>query len=132
MTSNEILSIPIHICVCVCGYTQSVGLLGREKSRSKGLYLHTEQHKHSKTHTDIHASSGIRTHDSSVSAGEGSSCLTSRGQYDRPKYFIFKLNRVLKLLSGLTFTVGHKRSCTSSVFTGLCSRNDSQYELERM
>jgi hypothetical protein len=26
--------------------TQSVGLLGREISRSQGLYLHTEQHKH--------------------------------------------------------------------------------------
>jgi hypothetical protein len=30
-------------------------------------------------HTDIHASSGIRTHDASVRAGEGGSCLRPRG-----------------------------------------------------
>jgi hypothetical protein len=42
-------------------YTQSVGLLGRGICPSQGLHLHTEY-----THTDIHASSGIRTHDSSV------------------------------------------------------------------
>jgi hypothetical protein len=40
--------------------TQSLGLLERGISPSKGRYLHT----------DIHASSGIRTHDPSVWAGE--------------------------------------------------------------
>jgi hypothetical protein len=48
-------------------YTQSVRLLGRRISPSHGRYLHTEQ-----THTDIHASIGIRTHDPSVRASEDS------------------------------------------------------------
>jgi hypothetical protein len=57
---------------------QSVGLLGWEISPSQGRYLHTEQHKHRINHTDIHASSGIRTHTPSVLAGEDSSCHRSR------------------------------------------------------
>jgi hypothetical protein len=41
-----------------------VGLLGRVISRSQGLYLHrTTQHR--RTRTNIHALSGIRTHDPS-------------------------------------------------------------------
>jgi hypothetical protein len=39
-----------------------VGLLGRGISPSQDRYLHTGQHKH----TEIHASSGIRTYDPSV------------------------------------------------------------------
>jgi hypothetical protein len=35
-------------------------------------------------HTDIHASSWIRTHDSSVQASENSSCLRPRGHCDGP------------------------------------------------
>jgi hypothetical protein len=57
-------------------YTQSVGLLGQGMSPSLGRYLHTEQHKHRiNTHTDIHASGGIRTHNPSVLVSEDSSCL---------------------------------------------------------
>jgi hypothetical protein len=58
-------------------YTRSVGLLGRGISPSQGLYLHTEQYKHriNAHNTDIHALSGIRTHDPSVRASEDSSCL---------------------------------------------------------
>jgi hypothetical protein len=42
-----------------------VGLLGRVISQSQGLYLHrTTQHR--KTRTNIHALSGIRTHDPST------------------------------------------------------------------
>jgi hypothetical protein len=45
-------------------FTQMVGLLGRVISPSQGLYLHrTTQHR--KTRTNIHALSGIRTHDPS-------------------------------------------------------------------
>jgi hypothetical protein len=59
-------------------YTHSVGLLGRAINPPQGLYLHTEQHKHSiHTHTYIHSLSGIRTHDTSVSADAESSCLTA-------------------------------------------------------
>jgi hypothetical protein len=54
-------------------FRQSVGLLGLVISPSQGRYLHTEQ-----THTNIHASSGIRTHDSSLRASEDGSCLRSR------------------------------------------------------
>jgi hypothetical protein len=49
---------------------QSVGLLRRGISPSQDRCLHTEE-----THTDIHALSGIRTHDTSVRASEDSSCL---------------------------------------------------------
>jgi hypothetical protein len=57
-------------------FTQSVGLLGRGISPSQGRYLHTGQH------TDIHALSGIRTHDPSVRASEDSSWLRPRGHSD--------------------------------------------------
>jgi hypothetical protein len=56
-------------------YTQSVGLFGRGISPSQGRNLHTKQHKHRINTQDIHASSGIRTHDLSVRAGEHSSCF---------------------------------------------------------
>jgi hypothetical protein len=46
-----------------------VRLLGRVISPSQGRYLHTTT-QIEETHTDIHASSGIRTHDPSVWAGE--------------------------------------------------------------
>jgi hypothetical protein len=41
----------------------------------QALYLHTEQHKHriNAHNTDIHALSGIQTHDLSVRASEDSS-----------------------------------------------------------
>jgi hypothetical protein len=50
-------------------YTQSVDLLGRGISPSQGPATYIQQ----QTHTDIHASSGIRTHDPSVRAGEDGS-----------------------------------------------------------
>jgi hypothetical protein len=50
-------------------FTQSVGLLGQVISPSQGRYLHTGQHKHRiNAGTDIHALSGIWTHDPSVRA----------------------------------------------------------------
>jgi hypothetical protein len=36
-----------------------------------------------KIHTDNHASSGIRKHDTSVQVGEDTSCLRPRGHCDR-------------------------------------------------
>jgi hypothetical protein len=45
-------------------FRHMVGLLGRVVSPSQGLYLHrTTQHR--KTRTNIHALSGIQTHDPS-------------------------------------------------------------------
>jgi hypothetical protein len=68
-------------------FTHMVGLLGRVISPSQGRYLHTGQHKHRiNGHTDIHALSGIRTHDPSVWASEDGSCLRPGGHCDRPKY----------------------------------------------
>jgi hypothetical protein len=68
--------------------TQTVGLLGRVISPSHGLYLNTGQHKHrinAYTHTpNIHALSGIRTHDDS-------SCLRPRGYCDRLHIIFFSL-----------------------------------------
>jgi hypothetical protein len=48
--------------------TQAAEPLGRGISPLQGLYLHTDQHKHriNAHNTDIHALSGIRTHDPSV------------------------------------------------------------------
>jgi hypothetical protein len=83
-------------------YTQSVGLLGRGISPSQGRYLHTEQHKHriNAHNTDIHASSGIQTHDSSIRASEDSLCLRPRGHYDRVTIFMIKwINRIPTLQS---------------------------------
>jgi hypothetical protein len=64
-------------------YTQTVGLLGRVIGRSQDLYLNTGQHKHrinARAHTpNIHALSGIRTHDHSVRASEHSSSATVTG-----------------------------------------------------
>jgi hypothetical protein len=77
---GRFISFLIHI--------QTVGLLGRGISPSQGCYLHTGQHKHKiNAHTNIHAFSGIRTHDPSLQAGEDCSCLRPRGHYDR-KYHI--------------------------------------------
>jgi hypothetical protein len=62
-------------------YTHSVELLGRGISHFQGLYLYTEQHKYriNAHNTDIHALSGIRTHDPSFRANEDSSWLRPRG-----------------------------------------------------
>jgi hypothetical protein len=68
-------------------FSQSVGLLGRVISPSQGRYLYTGQHKHrinAYIHTpNIHALSGIRTHDPSVRASENSSCLRPRCYCDQ-------------------------------------------------
>jgi hypothetical protein len=61
--------------------TQSVGLLGRGISPSQ---------------TNIHALSGIRTHDPSVRASEDSSCLRPRDHYDRPN-IIWRGVKIMKL-----------------------------------
>jgi hypothetical protein len=59
------------------------GLLGRGISPSKGRYLHRITHTRGKTQTDVHVSSGIRTHDPRVWAGEDISCCTKSGHCDR-------------------------------------------------
>jgi hypothetical protein len=58
---------------------------GRAPWTSGQPVTNTGQHKHRiNEHTDIHALSGIRTHESSVRVSEGSSCLKLRGHCYRP------------------------------------------------
>jgi hypothetical protein len=66
-------------------YTPAAGLLGRGISPSQGLYLNIGQHKCKRnTYTpNIHALSGIRTHNPSVRVSEDSSCLRPRGYRDQ-------------------------------------------------
>jgi hypothetical protein len=66
--------------------TQLVGLLGRGISPPQGLYLHTEQHEHriNAHNTNIHALSGIQTHDPILRESEDISCLRPRDQCDQP------------------------------------------------
>jgi hypothetical protein len=65
---------------------QSVGLLGREISPSKGRYITQDNTDTEHTHTNIHALSGIRTHNPSLQASEDISCLRPRGHRERPSY----------------------------------------------
>jgi hypothetical protein len=72
-----VLNANLHMTQVI--FSQTVGLLGRVINPSQGRYLHTGQHKHRiNAHTNIHALSGIRTHDPSVQTSEGSSCLWPR------------------------------------------------------
>jgi hypothetical protein len=64
--------------------------VGRTSWTVQSRYLHTEQYKQRiNSHTDIHASSGIRTHNFSVWAGEDSSYLTrrQRSHCDQLKFY---------------------------------------------
>jgi hypothetical protein len=98
---------------------QSVGLLGRGISPLQGRYLHTEQHRHriNAHNTDIHVLSGIRTHDLSVRASEGGSCLRPLGYCDRRRSELLKYTYIFTFsLSVLWFT---SKSCTvkTDIFT---------------
>jgi hypothetical protein len=75
----------------------SVGLLGQVISSLQGLYLNTGQHKqkkHTHTHTytpNIHALSGIPTHDHSIRASKDSSRLRLFGYCDRRVYLLWNI-----------------------------------------
>jgi len=58
-----------------------VGLLGWGIGPSQGLNLHTTA-QHRKTRIYIHASSGIRTHNSSAQAFQDHTRLRSSGNWD--------------------------------------------------
>jgi hypothetical protein len=76
-------------------FSHAVGHLGRVISPSQGRYLNKGQHKQNKhiNTPNIHALSGIRTHDPSVQANEDSSCLRPRGYCDRPAD-VFRTNKL--------------------------------------
>jgi hypothetical protein len=61
-------------------------------SSSQGLYLYTNTEKRTHTLTlNIHALSGIRTHDPGFRASEGSACLRTLGYRDRHCYLILNV-----------------------------------------
>jgi hypothetical protein len=102
-------------------YTQSVGLLGRVIGPSQGLYLntgHTNTEKRTET-PNIHARSGIRTHDQSVRTSEDSSWLRPLGYRDRPNiYWLSQISIFVKIhLAALKFFfmlhwgIGKRSSC---------------------
>jgi hypothetical protein len=79
----------VEVFIFLWIYTLLVRLLGRVIGLSQCLYINTEQHKHIKTHThrtapNIHALSGIRTHDHGVRVSENSSCLRPLDYRVRP------------------------------------------------
>jgi hypothetical protein len=61
---------------------------------SLGMCIYRTTQAQKKSLTDIHALSGIRTHDPSIQAGEGGSCLRTRGHFDglRKIILIFTCN----------------------------------------
>jgi hypothetical protein len=63
----------------------------RSAHRKAGTYTQNNYKHRINAHTDIHALSGIRTHDPSVRAGEDSSCLSPRDHCDRQKKCIYGL-----------------------------------------
>jgi hypothetical protein len=85
----------------------TVGLTGRGNSPSQDLCLHRE-HKHriNAHNTDIHALSGIRTHDPSVLASEATSWLRPRGHCDRlSTYMLHKKKTHRRMTMKETFRV---------------------------
>jgi hypothetical protein len=98
-------------------FTQMVGLLGQVISPSQGRYLNTEQHKHRvNAYTDIHALSGIRTHDPSIRASEAISCLRPRGHCDRQivsRAYIYMSTYIHH--EGLFFFINESQRCSDDV-----------------
>jgi hypothetical protein len=106
-------------------FTQTVGLLGRVISPSQGHYLHTGQHKHRiDVYTDIHALTGIRTHDPSVWANEDSSCLDTA----RPLWpagtspFLLNLCATQKWVGSFTFVYKETNTHRTDPRAGLDAR----------
>jgi hypothetical protein len=74
-----------------------------------------------RTHTNIHASSGIRTLDLSVGAGEGSSCLRPRGHCDRlyrpsDRPFLAKLVTIFLRIEGVAWSARRISTVVISIF----------------
>jgi hypothetical protein len=65
----------------------------RDQPVARPLPAHRTAHKH-RINTDIHALSGIRTHNLGVRASKNSSCLRQHGHCDRPSQCLFNENEV--------------------------------------
>jgi hypothetical protein len=70
---------------------------------------------HTKDNTNIHASSGIRTHNPSVRAGENSSCLRQRGHCYRPLALYASLTNILFLTQGAYYFAPSTVCCKSNI-----------------
>jgi hypothetical protein len=75
---------------------------------SLGRYLHTEQ-----THTDIHASSGIRNHDPSTRAGEDGSCLRPFHSFLDHERLLFHCDWLARMTSVLRIRPADDSSTTA-------------------
>jgi hypothetical protein len=64
-------------------HSRYVSLNGGSARRKSATYIQNKT-KREQTHRDIHASSGVRTHDPSIWADENSSCFSPHGHCDRP------------------------------------------------
>jgi hypothetical protein len=88
-------------------YTQSVGFLGIGISQSEGRYLHTGQHKpRINAHTDIHALSGIHTHERTKTLHTLNSAATVIGSGTPPEG---KFTHIQSYYSTSTIRLGSPR-----------------------
>jgi hypothetical protein len=86
---------------CNLFVTQTVGLLGQGIRPPQGRYLPTGQQKQRiNAHTNIHALSGIPTHEPSVRASGDNSCLRPRSHRDRLLYLSARLIPDLAICTG--------------------------------
>jgi hypothetical protein len=90
---------PLPLCNFLILYTVGKTPWTGGSARHKAATCTHDSTDTEKTHTDIHASGGIRTHDPSVWAGEDSSCLRPSGHCDRhivvSYYATYKIDNVL-------------------------------------
>jgi hypothetical protein len=83
-----------NLRIYFCTFGRTPWTVDRPVARS--LLHKTAQHR--KTRTDIHASSGIRTHDPSDRADKDGKCLRLRSHWDRPSYLLTSIISYLVIL----------------------------------
>jgi hypothetical protein len=76
---------------------------GGSARRKTATYTGQYKYRINAHNTDIHAFSGIRTHDFNVRANEDSSCLRPRDNCDRQGqlYFTFLLSETIPFIQGI-------------------------------
>jgi hypothetical protein len=99
-----------HLATALCWALAAFQLLHATHRRQDSLdgesaHRNVATYTQHNTNTDIHISSGIRTHDPSVQAGEGSSCSRPRSHCDRRRCHTYCSKIVLARLCLYTFFV---------------------------
>jgi hypothetical protein len=100
-----------------------VGLLGRGTGRRKAATYTQNNTIREKMHIDIHASSGIQTHDPSVRVGEDSSCLRPHDHCYLPVFCMlgFKYLAFSATAENLCIQISRGKSlCQFQQHFGLC------------